>query len=344
MSEQRWQTVGKKGSKSVPARQKGKVPGESNRISPPSLPPALISERQSKSIAKNQLTFEKCLKQMDVPAVCSRITNVQSECEDNPELLLKEVATIISSEFSTVQLESDFKFDFLPSLLHADLLQRSMEALSFCPQDVLLHYFKYCLEILLTEVKHRRPSYGTRVVLGLLSYRCEEVYKESAELAAQLLSSCMNRVPEALSLLSAALPQSHGSPAAVCVWYEVCFPLLQSEGNVPREVLNYVEVYSSNLFRNVIASQATELAYFVTPDELLKAILSKPLSAKKSNLQAKKFTDLMIEVLIPCYSEQEAMACFHLTLCCDQPSSEAVCSKATVHVVEAVPLLLPIVG
>ncbi|KAL5456932.1 hypothetical protein EMCRGX_G034160 [Ephydatia muelleri] len=322
MSEQKWQTVGKKGSKPVPARQKGKVPGESSRTSPP-LPPALISERHSKPISKHQLTFEKCLKQMDVPAVCSLIRKVQLEYNDNPELLLKEVATIVSSEFSTVQVESDFKFDFLPSLLHADLLKCCLEALSLCPQDVLLQYFKYSLEILLTEVKHHRTSYGTRVVLRLLSYHCEMLYKESAELAAQLLLSCVNRVPEALSLLSAVLPQSHYSPAAVCAWYAVCFPLLLSEGNVPREVLHYVEQYSSNLFRDITASQVTELAYLVTPEELLKAILSKPSSAK-SNLQAKKLTDLMMEVLVPSYSEEEAMTCFRLTLCCDQPSSECV--------------------
>jgi hypothetical protein len=71
--------------------------------------------------------------------------------------------------------------EFVPSMLHEDMLQCCLETLSLCPHDTLLCHFKYCLEILLTEVKHHQPSYGTRILLGLLSHHCEVLYEESAE-------------------------------------------------------------------------------------------------------------------------------------------------------------------
>ena len=71
----------------------------------------------------------------------------------------------------------------------------------------------------------------------------------SSPQAKALLTSCVNRIPEALSLLCAVLPLSHLSPAAVHTWYVVCFPLLLNKENVPRDVLQFVEKYSTGLFR-----------------------------------------------------------------------------------------------
>lgn len=320
MSEQRWQTVPKKGLKHGESREKRKTSAEGSHTAS-QLSSAAAPKRQNKPV---QLTFEKCLEQMDVPAVCSRIKTAQSEHRKNPELLLREVTAIISNEFSTVQPESDYKFDFLPSLLHEDLLQCCMKTLGLCPEEVLLQCFKYSLDILMTEVKYHRPSYGTRLLLGLMLYNSDTLYKEGAEHASQLLSTCANRVPEALSLLSAILPRSHTSPAAVHVWCVVCIPLFQSEGNVSREVLHYVEQYSSNLLRGVTASQSSELATLITSEQLLKALLSKHFSAKKGNVQAKKFYNQIIDIMVQHYSEQEAVTCFGLAIHCEQSTNECV--------------------
>lgn len=63
-----------------------------------------------------------------------------------------------------------------------------------------------------------------------------------------LLQSCLNKVPEALSLLWAGLPHPLSHPSiSLRAWHQLCLPLLHSVSNVPRQVLMFAVQYSRSL-------------------------------------------------------------------------------------------------
>lgn len=152
----------------------------------------------------------------------------------------------------------------LGSAAHETLLA----AVGACPALAQEGAFRNCVDGLLGEVRAELPSYGTRIMLQALIECNPSVCSEATQRVRQavvclpvsfsvvlppsqvglLLQSCLNKVPEALSLLWTGLPHPLSHPSiSLRAWHQLCLPLLHSVSNVPRQVLMFAVQYSRSL-------------------------------------------------------------------------------------------------
>jgi len=156
-------------------------------------------------------------------------------------------------QFADVEVEKDFVFNGrspgyplteLGSAAHETLLA----AVGACPSLAQEGAFRNCVDCLLGEVRAELPSYGTRIMLQALMECNPSVCSEATQRIGLLLQSCLNKVPEALSLLWAGLPHPLSHPSiSLRAWHQLCLPLLHSVSNVPRQVLMFAVQYSRSL-------------------------------------------------------------------------------------------------